>query len=129
MIYGSHLGVLHNAVQELPKHGHEIYTALGSTCKEPAIMKQNGYKVLRFHYPTNDPALDMPSFMAQQVQAVFNGAFDWDSITKNAYRECELFMEDEKFTNEVKALKNDLFIVDYFPPAHCLYMRLTVRMT
>ncbi len=118
--YGSHLILSHAIAEQLPKKGHDVYTVLGTNVKEPPVIKANGYKVLRFHRPDNDPLLDMDGIVAKQVVALFKGEMDATGPSLFSYRECELIMDDKKFIQQVKDLKFDIAVVDHFVVSYCL---------
>ncbi len=120
---GSHMIVNDATLEELPKRGHEVYVALGSSTKEKPSIKEKGFKVLRFNHPGKaEPILDMDHHVDIQMESLFKGKLDLTTATLYAFRECELIMGDEAFMNEVKKLQFDLVLVDSFLISHCLEM-------
>ncbi len=120
--FGSHMMVCHALGAELPKMGHEVYAVLGSDVKEPSAVKENGYEVIRFYRPANDPLLDMSAIVQKHVSYLFKGEKDFTLINKYAFYECQLLMEDKQFIQQVKELKFDLVVVTYLMVGHCLDM-------
>ncbi len=119
---GSHLIVCHALGAELPKKGHKVYTVLGTNVTESSAVKENGFQIIRYHRPDNDILLDMDALIEKQVEFLFKGMMDFTGPTIFLFRECQLLMEDKQFIQQVKELKFDIVVVDYFPMGHCLYM-------
>jgi len=125
----SHVMMQATIGEQLVKRGHEVYIAIGSRHPKPESLEQLGLRTLTYHIPSDVPFGISDDTASLVQERIFNPDFrkklsktPADTVVGVISRDCEFMLSDEKFMEQVRALKFDIALVEPFAPNPCVLL-------
>jgi len=114
----SHVMMQITTGEELARRGHEVYIAIASRYPKPESLKQLGLRTITYHIPPDQPFGLSDETEILLAERLFSGNFQQSSLSNDTStlvsRDCLNMLSDQKFMQEVRALKFDIALVEPF---------------
>ena len=104
--------------EELKKHGHEIYVALGTPYPKMESIKERGFGILTYNIPMDVMYMASDEAEIYLGNKIFNESRtmiqEASFISSIVNRDCTYMMVDETFMAQVRKMEFDLLLVEPF---------------